>query len=364
MVDEMNEQFEFWILTNDRDAGDLVPYANVMVNAWNQVGNAQVYYASPDSLSFNKIRELIRDVSPRVVYLNSFFYPLTLKYLICRRLRSVPTIPTVIAPHGEFLSGALKLKAFKKRIYIALASRLGLYDGLTWQATSSIEEADIRATWGSTIKLHFAPYLLKRDELLKGSRHAYPPKRPGLMKLVFLSRISPKKNLLFALQLLQKINGQVIFDIYGPLEDREYWKSCQKVISATPDNIRVSYNGSIPNEQISETLSNYHFFFLPSLGENFGHAILEALSAWCPVIVSDQTPWRDLAKRGVGWDLPLEAVEQWQLILQSCIDMDHETYQKIASQARQLAVESVCQPDLIEKNISLFTNALDTSCLT
>jgi glycosyltransferase involved in cell wall biosynthesis len=184
------------------------------------------------------------------------------------------------------------------------------------------------------------------------------------MKLVFVSRISPKKNLLFALQLLPKIKGQVVFDIYGPVEDDDYWQLCQNSISTMPNNIRVKYNGSVPNEKVFEVLADYHFFFLPTLGENFGHAILEALSAGCPVIVSDQTPWRDFAKQGGGWDLPLEAVEQWRVILQSCTDMDNKTYQRIASQARQLAVESVCRPDIIKQNVSLFTNALETPYLT
>lgn len=362
MADEMNDQFEFWIVTNDRDAGDLVAYSDVRVNAWNQVGNAKVYYASPDSLSINRIKELIGDVSPHVIYLNSFFYPLTLKYLICRRLRMGPHIPAVIAPHGEFSSGALKLKAFKKRAYIALASRLGLYDGLTWQATSKTEEADIKAAWARRIRLHFAPYVLKRDQLLTGSQTPLA-KKTGSMRLVFVSRISAKKNLLFALRRLQNIKGQVIFDIYGPVEDRDYWESCQTVIRAMADNIRVNYNGPVPNDKVPELLADYHFFVLPTLGENFGHAILEALSAGCPVIVSDQTPWRNLAEQGAGWDLPLEA-EKWHFVLQSCTDMDGMTYHKIALQARQLAVESISQPDIVEQNISLFRSALEMRNLT
>jgi glycosyltransferase involved in cell wall biosynthesis len=45
---------------------------------------------------------------------------------------------------------------------------------------------------------------------------------------------------------------------------------------------------------------------LPTLGENFGHSIIEALSAGLPVIISNRTPWKNLMVEGVGADLPLE----------------------------------------------------------
>ena len=45
---------------------------------------------------------------------------------------------------------------------------------------------------------------------------------------------------------------------------------------------------------------------LPTLGENFGHVIVEAWTAGCPVLVSDRTPWRQLASHGVGWDVALD----------------------------------------------------------
>ena len=64
-----------------------------------------------------------------------------------------------------------------------------------------------------------------------------------------------------------------------------------------PENIQVSYKGSVESDKVPGILKDYHFFLMPSEGENFGHGILEALTAACPVIISDKTPWTDLRKK-------------------------------------------------------------------
>ena len=59
-------------------------------------------------------------------------------------------------------------------------------------------------------------------------------------------------------------------------------------------NITINYKGYIDSEKIPNILKKYDFFVLLSEGENFGHAILEAMSAGLPVIISNFTPWKKL----------------------------------------------------------------------
>src|SRR5690554_3361323 len=56
---------------------------------------------------------------------------------------------------------------------------------------------------------------------------------------------------------------------------------------------------------IPDLLKDYHAVFLPSRGEKFGHVILESFMAGRPVVIGDQTPWRNLAEKQAGWDVPL-----------------------------------------------------------
>ncbi len=161
----------------------------------------------------------------------------------------------------------------------------------------------------------------------------------GLLKLVFVSRITPKKGLLFLLNLLKKFPapGRIILDIYGPNETQSYWQQCQASINELPENCVVTYKGMIDHDSVSSVLSQYDFFVLPTLGENFGHAIFEAFSVGLPVLISDQTQWRHLRQRGAGWDLALEDEAAWLSTLQQCLTMDTKTYNELTLAARGIA---------------------------
>lgn len=128
MVEHLGDEFDFRVVTKDRDALDTEPYPDVAVNEWNRVGKAQVYYASPDSLTLRKISKLIRKTPHDVLYLNSFFSSrFTALPLLTRRIGMLPARPVVLAPRGEFSAGALTLKSWKKRPYLLVTRMLGLY---------------------------------------------------------------------------------------------------------------------------------------------------------------------------------------------------------------------------------------------
>ena len=135
------------------------------------------------------------------------------------------------------------------------------------------------------------------------------------------------------------VRGEVRFDIYGPTVDAAYWTRCLEAIARAPQNVRITYQGAVPHVQIAGVFAKHHFFVLPTFTENFGHVILESLFARCPVVLSDKTPWRDLARLRAGWDIPLDDVTRWKTVLQGCVDMggaEHETLRAGALQAAAL----------------------------
>jgi len=353
MVAHLGKEFDFRILTRDRDATEFAPYPNIKPNAWNQCGDSQVYYAS--SLGFALIRQIVHDVSPDVVYLNSFFSTLPIRYLVLRRSGLTPPIPVILAPRGEFSPGALKLKSFKKRIYMILASLAGLYRDLIWQASSKQEKSEIQTAWSRDVLIRVAPNL--PPVISRNSEHVTRDKEPGSVHFIFLSRITPKKNITFSLQLLGQLHGKISFSIVGPVRDEKYWKQCQSIISTLPSNVTIKYVGSIPHHQVQDILREHHFFLLPTLGENFGHAILEAMIAGCPVLISDQTPWHGLADKNVGWDLPLDSASDWLCALQSCVDMGQAEYSAMLANAHQFASDWIANSDIRQANIDLFRAA-------
>lgn len=212
-------------------------------------------------------------------------------------------IRVVIAPRGELSDGALSLKAKRKRLFIVVSKILGLYKRLTWQASSSDEAEMIKGNFPTVNKVVVARDLPDLSFLVRGCQFNGASQR---LRVIFLSRISPMKNLYFALEVLREVKVPVDFDIWGTEEDSDYWDECKKLISSLPSNVLASYRGPVSHDFVSETMAKYDLLFLPSLGENYGHVIAESVSVGTPVLISDRTPWRGLESNEAGWDLPLE----------------------------------------------------------
>ena len=204
-----------------------------------------------------------------------------------------------------------------------------------------------------------APDLPPRQLSPRYSPTAKPQKRRGSVRLAYLSRIHPIKNLIFLLDLLADLSGDIVLDVYGPIDaPPEYVKSCRDLISALPNNIQVALHGGIDHENVVPTLVDHHFFVLPSQSENFGHVFIEAMSAGCPLVISDRTPWRDLQKQGIGWDIPLEDRARWTDVLSGCVEMGQADYVEMSDSARRFAEEWVTNDTVEVANREVFQSAL------
>jgi glycosyltransferase involved in cell wall biosynthesis len=157
--------------------------------------------------------------------------------------------------------------------------------------------------------------------------------------------------------MLEGVSGDVSFDIYGPAEDAAYWEECRGLIAALPANIRVRYWGPIEHERVARVFAEHDLFLLPTLGENYGHVICEALVAGCPVLISDQTPWRDLEAEGVGWAIPLGETERFRSVLQQCVDAGAEWHAALSARAMNYGVKHASDPETIAANRRLFQQA-------
>jgi glycosyltransferase involved in cell wall biosynthesis len=359
LIDRLSDSFEFKVITRDHDGPlNRKSYENVRIGEWNRVGNADVYYLSKDHVRLGHLKQLILHESPEAIYLNSFFSSLTVFVLLLRKLKQVPGIPVIVAPEGEFSSGALALKRLKKQLYISSAKLLGLLKDIVWKAAADAERDDIIRVLGPDRRIKIAANMPPRMIFENFDQVNKPAKQTGSAKMVFLSRFMRKKNFNWLLPHLAGIDGELLIDIWGPLEDEEYWRETQALMEKLPPAIKIRSRGPVSHEQVSATLAQYHFFILPTLGENFGHVFIEAMAAGCPVITSDQTPWRALGEKGVGWDLSLEQPREWQLVIDQCIAMDADEYRKRSRQARAFAVAWLSDPGLEQDNRQVLKTAI------
>jgi glycosyltransferase involved in cell wall biosynthesis len=357
MVERFGNEFDFRIITFNHD-GDKIPFSSVKTNDWNQVEKAQVYYLTEDTTKLLKLRELIHQVNPKVIYLNSVFSVLTIFLLILRKLKLIGKIPVILAPEGELSDGALQLKASKKKAFVKFAKGSKLYKNLIWKVTAAPEESEAKRFKGSGGKIFIAPNMPSQTIFEEYEQDSKPIKKVGEAKMIFLSRYVRKKNFKWLVENLKGIAGNLQIDIYGPLEDELYWEETLSVLKDLPANIKVDYKGFITHELVLETLFKYHFFMLPTLGENFGHVFVEALAAGCPLIISDRTPWVKLENQQIGWDLGLEEPQKWTEIINSCINLDNVNYRQLSSNARAFACRWLTNPEIEESTLKVLQYAL------
>lgn len=356
LVDNLGDEFDFRIITSDRDLLDTAPYHDIKQYAWTSVGKAQAYYVSPKQCGVLDWIRLLKETPHDILYLNSLFDPrFTLRPLVARLFSGRLSTPVVIAPRGEFSPGALALKRWKKTVFLSLAKMTGLYRNVSWHASTEEEAQFIRQHFGSSAKVSIACNLPAKVPPL--NRTEKPGS--GSLRIVFLSRISRMKNLDFALRVLAKSKVQIHFDIWGTLEDSVYWGECQDVIDMMPENVSVSYCGVADHNEVTNILSGCDLFFLPTRGENYGHAIAESLSVGTPVLIADTTPWKNLEAEGVGWDLPLQNGEVVFLNkIEEIFSLNVEQRYEQRKNAYQYAVKIFNDPITLEDNRRVFFGKL------
>ncbi len=117
LTERLGQHFYFYVVTADRDFLDDSAYACVRSNQWQRVRAANVFYAGVGDLSLGRLRRLIIDVNPSIIYLNSFFHPVfAIRVLLLQRLGLISKAPVVLAPRGELAAGALAIKAGRNRL--------------------------------------------------------------------------------------------------------------------------------------------------------------------------------------------------------------------------------------------------------
>jgi len=290
----LSGNFEFYIITRDTDYLETTPYPTVKSNQWQEIApNINAYYFSAGQLSIKNIKKTIRQIEFDTVYINgiySFYFSLLPVWLFRKSNKKV-----VVASRGMLSKHSFSSKSLKKNIFIGAARLSGFYKNAYFHVTNPNEQNEIAGFKFQAKGFLIAPNLppkITHDKITRA-------KNSGELNLISIARISKEKGTLEALKILSqnKFNGKIKFQLYGSIYQQDYWNQCLNLIKQAPGNVKITYKGIIDNKKIPEIIKDYHFSFLPTLGENFGHSILESMSFACPVIISDRTPWKHLTSR-------------------------------------------------------------------
>lgn len=347
----MQHEYEVYVFTSDTDHGETVPYDGIEKDNWMYFGDTDVkiWYAQKKHLSTQLIYNVINEISPDFIYLNSMYsfrfvlYPLWLKYL--NKLDG----KVILCPRGALYDSALAVKKWKKIPFLKIFNFLNIQKKIVFQATNTREYTAIDKYFkGSTIKMVDDFMATKQDALYSC------PKITGMLKLIFIARIFPIKNLYYVLECLSSIQASINFTIVGPIEDAGYWERCQEQISNLPANITVTYLGPLPNIALPALLKENHLYVLPTTGESFGHSIFESFLAGRPVLISDQTPWQNLSIQKVGWDIPLNLPTKFCAAIEEAASWNQEAFDEYSLKAWHYANDYIKSSEILEQYRGLF----------
>lgn len=354
IVNTLSDEFDFFIFTSDRDLGDKHPYRDIKTDTWLTLANgAKAFYASPAFLKTTNIRKEIVALQPDIVYLNSMFSSgFSLLPLWILRSLSFPG-KIILAPRGMLNTSAVSRKKWKKKIFLSLFSFSRISKKIVFHATDKQEQRDIQKYFPGSAEVHLI-------ENIPNSSPQWSPrsKKIGELKCVFISRIHPIKNLLYAINVVKSVAGCTVqFDIYGTGEDEKYFQKCREAVAWANPHTQINFMGPVANVNVLQTLENYHVFFLPTQGENFGHVIFEALTSGCVVLISDKTPWKNLEEANAGWTLSLNDNRNFAQKIKDMCEMSEAEINVRSKAAFDYAKQYLLSTDLKGRYAELFQSS-------
>jgi glycosyltransferase involved in cell wall biosynthesis len=341
LVHHLHKEVEMKVICSNEDH-DGTRLA-VAADTWTDTGEASVFYTAR---GFSGIRNSIREWNT-TFFINGI-YSVHFSFLPAITFRG----RKIISVRGMLHPGGLSQKSFKKKAYLFIWKMFRLHRRCEYHATSIEEKDHIINTFGRRTKIWVVPNLPHILALQK-----LPFKKQGQLILCTVALISPMKNHLLVLNALMSCKAEVVYHIFGPVKDAEYWNKCRAVIAKLPENIKVNYHGELPPVMIPEVLAMSHLFIQPSKSENFGHSLFEAFTSGLPVITSHYTPWNDLRNQSAGWNVDIDDTAELANAIGFFANMEKDEFTHWSVSARNYALKAIDVEDIKDKYLRMFGNA-------
>jgi glycosyltransferase involved in cell wall biosynthesis len=218
-------------------------------------------------------------------------------------------IPYLVRPCGMLDPWSLRQGHWKKRIYMWLRLRGDLEAAAALHFTSD-SERDLATPLRLTPPSIVEPNGVDLSEFTplppKGTFRRRYPQFHGRPMLLFLSRIHPGKGLdvlvpAFGRCLRDVPPRQKPFLVIAGSDSGGHESKVRAMIATCGIQDHVVFAGPLYGCDKVAAYTDADLFVLPSRHENFGNAVVEALAAGCPVVLSEHVAIaQEIAAAGVG----------------------------------------------------------------
>ncbi len=340
LATQLGKELDIAVICSNRDADGTT--LDVINDRWTEYAGTKVFYSSRGYSGFSS---QLKD-RHAILFINGIYSPdYNLFPILFAKGRKIVSV------RGMLHAGALSQKKRKKEIYLLLWKLFGFHRRIEFHATTAEEAECIRKVFGSRPRIWVIPNLPKST--------AIQPiiKNDATLILCSVALIGPMKNHHRVLEALKGCTSRIIYRIYGPVKDKDYWNRCKAIIDALPPNIRVEYLGEVEPYLVHAAITQCHVYIQPSLSENFGHSLYEALSCGRPVITSFSTPWQQLRANSAGINVDAEDVAGMAKAISFFSGMDEATINEWGKAANNYASGQLDKQKILSLYMDMFRDA-------
>lgn len=239
--------------------------------------NGSVAPLAPDPPAIRRTLEVLAAEQPDVLHLHEPLVPGPA--LTALLAGNVPTVGTFHA------SGRVPAYVWLRPAVRAVARRIGLRTAVSPEARALAE----RWLGGAC---HVLPNGVEVERFAKADPWPAPVSPGGSGRaILFVGRHEPRKGLEVLLKAFSALDTDAVLWVAGEGPETA------ALAAGAPAN--VEWLGRISDQELAERLRAAAVFCAPSLhGESFGVVLLEAMAAGTPVVASDISGYRDVARQG------------------------------------------------------------------
>lgn len=264
-------------------------------------------------------------------------------------------IPYVINPRGDTEIARIdynKFKKLKKNIAWKLYAK-NIVDHAACIIATSEQERDSIRLLGSKVPVAVIPNDIDLDIFPKEVVHHYGKKKVVL----FLSRINPIKGTEYLIDAWAQLPEQLRIDwelhIAGNSDPKKYIHTLKTKVTDMKLQDSIKFVGPITGEAKMRKYQDSNLFILPTLNENFGNVVAEAMMCECPVITTNNAPWRCLIEDKCGWWIDLSVKNLIKVMKESMSLTDIERLE-LGKKSRQCIINRFSSQCVAKKTFQLY----------
>ena len=296
-----------------------------------------------------------------LVHIHAIFsYPSTIAMTIARSKK----VPYICRTLGQLCQWSLQQGYQKKQVYLSLVERANLNESRSLHFTTEQEQKE-----ASNLNLKCPSFILPHGVSI-------PPKIPDAKTqlrqqlevaenepiILFLSRLHQKKGLEYLIPALGKLTDKSFTFVLAGNGDSEYETEVEKLLHIHNIYPRTRRVGFVQGEYKNLLLQGADIFALTSYSENFGLAVLEALAAGIPALVTPGVALATMLKQeriGYVTDLNIDAITS---SIEYCLNNLPELKEK-GDRACQVVVKKYTWDSIAAKLVDIYSTIVEQQAI-